>query len=127
MPAPRPLLLGLCFAALTTPLEAAERDPELAQGERLFRSQCSGCHALEPGVHRAGPSLHGLIGRRAGSVADYDYSPVLQAADHRWNAATLDRFLADPDAFLPGTRMVFWGLDAHARRRIIRFLEHATR
>lgn len=119
------LLIGLWLAA--TAASAAEGDREFAQGERLFERQCRGCHSLAPGVHRAGPSLHGLIGRRAGSVAGYDYSPILEAADHTWNATTLDRFLTDPDAFLPGTRMVFWGLDARSRQHVIRFLEHATR
>lgn len=98
-------------------------DAERAQGERLFRAQCLGCHSLVPGEHLAGPSLHGLIGRPAGSVEDFDYSPALRDAELTWNAETLDAFLAGPDDFLPGIRMVFWGLDERPRRRIIHFLE----
>nr|WP_267956861.1 c-type cytochrome [Halomonas sp. MCCC 1A17488] len=96
---------------------------ELAEGERLFRSQCIGCHSIEPGRHLAGPSLHGVFGRAAGSLADFDYSPTLQEAEHVWNRETLDAFLAGPDAFLPGTRMVLWGLDERSRGRIIDYLE----
>ncbi|WP_111415387.1 c-type cytochrome [Billgrantia lactosivorans] len=96
---------------------------ELAQGERLFRAQCIGCHSTEPGRHLAGPSLHALFGRRAGSLDDFDYSPALAQADLTWNRETLDAFLAGPDDFLPGTRMVLWGLDERSRQRIIDYLE----
>lgn len=95
-----------------------------AQGERVFRNQCQGCHSLEPGVHIAGPSLHGVVGRDAGSVDDFEYSPTLQDAQLVWTPETLDRFLADPDGFLPGTRMVFWGLDERSRRQLIEYLQH---
>lgn len=101
-------------------------ETQLHQGERIFRDQCSGCHSLEPGEHRAGPSLAGLIGRPAASLDDYTYSQALEKADHDWSAETLDRFLADPQAFVPGTAMVFWGLDDTTRERVIRYLEHVA-
>ncbi|MDN3523378.1 c-type cytochrome [Halomonas ramblicola] len=110
-------LLAASLLAVPVPAD------ETAEGERLFRAQCLGCHSLEPGKHLAGPSLHGLIGRPAGSVEDFDYSPVLREAEFVWSAETLDAFLTDPEAFLPGTRMVFWGLEATPRRRVIHFLE----
>ncbi|WP_445211177.1 c-type cytochrome [Billgrantia hypersalina] len=96
---------------------------EHARGERLFRSQCIGCHSLEPGRHLAGPSLHALIGRQAGSLDDYDYSPALREAELTWNRENLDAFLAGPDSFLPGTRMLLWGLDERTRGGIIDYLE----
>jgi cytochrome c len=111
------VLLATLFAPL--PGAAAEH----AQGERIFRSQCVGCHSIEPGRHLAGPSLHGLMGRPAGSLDDYDYSPALREADLIWNRENLDAFLAGPDALLPGTRMVLWGLDERSRQRIIDYLE----
>ncbi|MFY0991817.1 c-type cytochrome [Halomonas sp. C05BenzN] len=115
-----PAWLLLAAVVTSTP---AMGDAERAQGERLFRSQCVGCHSLAPGVHIAGPSLHGLIGRPAGSLEDFDYSPALREAELTWTAETLDAFLADPNDYLPGIRMVFWGLDERPRRRIIHFLE----
>jgi cytochrome c len=99
---------------------------ELAAGERIFRSQCMGCHALEPERHRAGPSLHGLVGRQAGIVEGFDFSPAMTEAGIEWTAEALDAFLADPAAMVPGTRMVLWGLDPGARERVIRYLEVAT-
>jgi cytochrome c len=117
----------LAGIALSTALAAspagAEDAANRAQGERLFRSQCVGCHSLAPGQHIAGPSLHGLIGRPAGGLEGFGYSPVLEAADFEWNADTLDTFLAAPAEFLPGNRMVLWGLAERPRRQIIRYLE----
>ncbi|MBD3896733.1 c-type cytochrome [Halomonas sp. ML-15] len=96
---------------------------DVREGERVFRNHCYGCHALQEGVHRAGPSLFEVIGRPVGGLDDFDYSTVLDAADFRWDAETLDAFLADPEALLPGNRMVLWGLDDTPRRALIHYLE----
>ena len=115
------LVIASLSAGLLIPIAGSAA--EHAQGERLFRSQCVGCHSIEPGRHLAGPSLHGLFGRPVGSLEDFDYSPALQEADLVWDRETLDAFLAGPDAFLPGNRMVLWGLDERTRQRIIDYLE----
>ncbi|EPC02074.1 hypothetical protein L861_20690 [Litchfieldella anticariensis FP35 = DSM 16096] len=115
------LLSVILFTATAASVVA---DSQTQAGERVFRNQCRGCHSLEPGVHIAGPSLHDVVGRRAGKVEDFDYSPALQDAQWVWTAEMLDRFLTDPDALIPGTRMVFWGLEERPRRQLIEFLEH---
>lgn len=118
-------ILGGLLLTLAADISAsfgAEPDSS-AQGERVFRNQCQGCHSLEPGVHIAGPSLHGVVGRNAGTVADFEYSAPLQQAQLVWTPEVLDRFLAAPDDFLPGTRMVFWGLDEDSRHLLIDYLE----
>ena len=112
-------LAGTALLSIALTVAASEH----AQGERLFRSQCVGCHSIEPGQHLAGPSLHELVGRPAGSIVDFDYSPALEQADLVWNRTTLDAFLAGPDTFLPGTYMVLWGLEERSRQRIIDYLE----
>lgn len=99
-------------------------DAVLAQGERVFRNQCRGCHSLTPNLHIAGPSLHDVVGRNAGVVADYEYSRALQEAQLVWTPEALDRFLTDPNAFLPDTRMVFWGLPEGTRQSLIEYLRH---
>ena len=78
---------------------------------------CSGCHSVEPGRNLLGPSLHGVAGRKAGAVAGFSYSPAMAAAGLRWNAATLDKFLAAPQTVVPGTRMSFTGISDPARRK----------
>lgn len=122
-PSQRRRLTGIALSAALVALPAAADDADRIQGERLFRSQCVGCHSLAPGVHIAGPSLDGLIGRPAGSLPGFDYSAALEEADLVWKAETLDAFLASPADFLPGNRMVLWGLAEGPRRQIIRYLE----
>lgn len=116
--------LGAVLMILGSPPALPADDAALAQGERVFRNQCRGCHSLTPGTHIAGPSLHGVVGRRAGEVADFEYSRALQKAQLVWTPEALDHFLADPDAFLPGTRMVFWGLPEDTRQPLIDYLRH---
>jgi cytochrome c len=101
---------------------AAATSADIAAGERLFRAQCSGCHSLEPGQNRAGPTLHGVFGRPSGTLNDFDFSTAMSEADIEWTAESLDTFLADPSAVVPGTKMVLWGLPAEQRRQIIAYL-----
>lgn len=125
--------LGLLAALLAPPASAAADESvselELRRGKLLF-IQCQACHALTPGDSRGklGPSLAGVFSRTAGSAAHYDaYSAALRDAGHRWTPATMDRWLDDPAAMVPGTSMVFAGIADPARRRLlIRYLQQAT-
>lgn len=83
-------------------------DPEtLPNGERQFKRKCSICHTLtESSARRAGPTLYGLFGRRAGTVADYTYSDTLDGSDIVWSAETVNSlFDLGPDHYIPGTKM----------------------
>jgi cytochrome c len=102
----------------------AAGDPE--NGARAFRA-CAACHSLDPGRNKTGPSLAGVLGRKAGIAEGFRrYSPALKGADVVWNEATLDAWIADPQAFLPGNRMVFRGLpDAKVRADLIAYLAQA--
>ena len=93
----------------------------------MFRT-CAACHTLEPGVHRTGPSLAGVFGRKAGTAEGFHrYSDALRSADLVWREDTLTGFLADPQAFLPGNRMTFSGIaDAQARADVIAYLQTAS-
>jgi cytochrome c len=119
-------LSGICAGWLAAGLSLGFAPPagaDTAAGERLFRSQCSGCHSVEPGQNRAGPSLHNLFARRSGTLADFDYSDALRDAGIDWSPETLDAFLADPRAMVPGSKMVLWGLPPEQRREIIAYLQ----
>ena len=111
------LLLSILAAA---PAAAEEN------GERLF-APCRACHSLDV-VDQGlpGPNLAGLIGRKVGGDAAFDYSPVLRKARDeglRWDAKRLEAFLADPAAMFPGLWMSMRGLeDAAERRSLVRFL-----
>jgi cytochrome c len=117
-------LIGFLMLAAAHRADAAG-DPEA--GAQVFRT-CAACHTLEPGVHRTGPSLAGVFGRKAGTAEGFHrYSEALGSADLVWSEDTLNGFLADPQAFLPGNRMTFRGIDdAQARADLIAYLEAAT-
>ncbi|HLZ67409.1 MAG TPA: c-type cytochrome [Aliidongia sp.] len=90
-------------------------------GQRDF-SRCAACHAAEPGKNRIGPSLAGVVGRSAGGVPDYSYSTAMKNAHLTWDAATIDRFLANPQSVVRGTKMFVDVPDATARANVIAYL-----
>ena len=95
-----------------------------ADGETDFNTHCRTCHSPKAGDNRLGPSLHGIVGKKAGTVAGYRYSPAFQSSEVIWTEATLDAFIADPNAVFSGSNMAtFPGIDAAAlRQRIITYL-----
>ena len=104
-------------AARLATLPAAYAHADLANGELHF-ALCRSCHTITPdGPDMTGPNLHGVWGRRAGSKPGYVYSAQLKATGWTWNAATLDHWLYDPRAAVPGTKMSFYGLHDDADRR----------
>lgn len=93
---------------------------DAARGAEVYQD-CMFCHSLD--VNEVGPRHRGVFGRKAGSVADYDYSPALKASSIVWNEATLDRWLSDPQALVPGTKMTFSVENAQDRADVIAFLK----
>ena len=113
----------VAFVVASTALLRAA-DPE--KGKAIFE-QCAACHSLgEPGDYD-GPTLKGVIGRKAGSLDDYRYSAAMKRSDVTWDATTLDKYITDPQAFIPGNRMAFAGIADQAERDdLIAFLTIAT-
>ncbi len=103
------------FAAVATTLLAAApamAEGDAAKGEKVF-NKCKACHDVEKGVNKVGPTLKGLVGRKAASVAGYKYSEAMLAKGAEgvvWDEATLTAYLPDPKAFVPKTKMAFAGL-----------------
>ena len=93
---------------------------DAAQGETVYRD-CMICHSLDR--NEIGPMHRNLFGRKAGTVQGYDYSAALKASSIVWNEATLDRWLIDPQAVVPGTKMTFSLDDARDRADVIAFLK----
>jgi len=93
-------------------------------GEAIY-PRCQACHALA--YDRVGPRHCGLLGRRAGSVPGFDYSPAMKRSKLVWNRENLDRFLADPPRLVPGTTMTYAGVpEAKERADLIAFLAQAS-
>lgn len=101
--------------------------PALPSGEKLFAQQCGVCHSIAPGEHRVGPSLAGVMMRKAGRAPGFAASPALRKSGLTWTPATLDRWLADSAAAVPGSVMNYRQADAAKRSAIIAFLQSPGR
>lgn len=104
--------IGVLAAALAVGLVisgqgALAGDPE--QGKKQFR-KCAVCHTTEEGKHKIGPSLFGVIGREAGTLKGFRFSPAMKKSKVVWNEETLDKYLENPRKFMKGTRMIFPGM-----------------
>lgn len=119
---------GLALALLSR-AAAADGDPQ--RGAKLFNA-CRSCHLVGPGArHSIGPVLNDIVGRRVGAVAGYTYSRGMQelsAAVGVWTPELLDRYLADPKAYVPNGKMAFPGVPERADRAdIIAYLRSLAR
>ena len=98
---------------------------DVATGKLVFR-KCQACHSLEPGKNGLGPSLSGIIGKKASSVTNYNYSPAMKSSNLTWDVATLEAYLTDPQKSVPGNKMPFPGLKTeNERKAVIAFLASA--
>lgn len=100
---------------------------DLARGQ-LLSLACAACHTLNAGGGTlVGPNLHGVFGRRAASVAGFDYSPALAGSGLVWTPVSLEAWLEEPASFVAGTKMAFTGYRSpDDRRDLIAYLLHAT-
>ena len=94
---------------------------DAVRGKMLYDARCSACHSLDANV--VGPAHRGVFGRRAGSLAGYAYSDALKKAGFVWDAGTLDKWLTDPEKFVPGQRMGYSVPDAPDRTDLIAYLK----
>lgn len=123
-------LMLIAASACTGGSQAGSSDVEggdPGRGERTFQ-QCYACHSVDPEeIDLPGPNLAGVLGRRAGTWAQFAYSPAMRAAGSErglvWTRGTLDAFLADPQGFMPGTSMAYVGLrEPSVRADVIAYL-----
>lgn len=113
-------VLLLCAMLAGSAAADAPAADAYARGAQVYE-RCAACHALE--TDRTGPRHCGLIGRRAGSVPGFPYSPAMRRAGFIWTGKTLDRFLRSPPTVVPGTSMGYDGVkDDGERRDLILFL-----
>ena len=115
------LALAMTFlAALGRPADSADAD----RGKAIFEKRCTGCHALA--IDKEGPRLGGIFGRTAGSVPTFTYSDAVKKSGVTWDAAALDKWLTEPDAFIPDSNMAFRVADAGERSAIIAYLKQLS-
>jgi cytochrome c len=114
-----PLILG-GFALLWA---ASGQTQSVPAGKELFERRCTGCHALDR--DKEGPRLGGVYGRAAASVPSFNYSDALKNSRIVWNADSLDKWLTDPAAMVPGNDMAFHVESAAERSALIEYLRQA--
>ncbi|HML29758.1 MAG TPA: c-type cytochrome [Hyphomicrobium sp.] len=117
--------VGLVGTTAAVVAQGSDDDPELA-----FNGHCRECHAFDKGDNRIGPTLYGVVGRKAGSVAGFSYSESLKDSGITWTEQNLDQWITNPNKLVPGNNMgaIFSGLsDAKERAKIIAFLKSDTK
>lgn len=113
----------LLIAALSIVVVAPSRAQEAAAGEKDF-AVCRACHQIGPNAKIAvGPVLNGVIGRKAGTYPGYQYSVANKDSGLVWTPEELDKYLTNPQAVVPRTKMIFPGLkDEQKRKNVIAYL-----
>lgn len=111
------MIVTAMMLSATTPAVAAGN---VALGETLYESRCGACHSIRS--NRVGPKHLGVVGRKAGSIADYDYSPALKKAKFVWTPQQLDKWLQGPGKLVRGTKMAFTVAKPEDRAAIIAYL-----
>jgi cytochrome c len=117
--------LALLVAALLCPsVVPAAFAADAAHGEEIYNSRCIACHS--PDANRVGPKHRGVLGRTAGTVPDFNYSKAVKSSGVVWTEETLDKWLTNPQAFIPGQRMTFRVADPADRADLIAYLKTLT-
>jgi cytochrome c len=114
------LFVATAIAGTSPPPVDIRLNGDAVHGKALYQG-CQACHSIDD--NDLGPRHRGVVGRRAGSVADYSYSPALKNSGLTWNELMLDRWLMNPSALVPGTKMFFKIDDPQARADIIAYLK----
>jgi cytochrome c len=125
--------VSVSLAAVVIMFGVSGLPPALSQdlsGRRIFEATCTPCHNFDkdaaPDIYGQTLNLYGVMGRRAASVSNFDYSEAMKANNRAWDAQSVESFITAPREFLPGTRMELPGVpDPEVRRAIVDFLSTA--
>lgn len=113
----------LSLLASLAPVSAAQEESE--EGKVAYNNACRTCHSFKPDDNRLGPTLHGIVGRKAGSIEGFAFSPSMKGSGVTWDEATLDKFISDPNQVVSGNKMQPFGgiADAGERKKIVDYLK----
>ncbi len=119
---------GFSAIALLATLTAADAQTTSDAGQIAYNNACRTCHSIREDENRIGPSLYGIVGKRAGTLSGYDSSPAIRQSGIVWDEDTLDRFIANPDALVHGHAMRPYGgiASEEERQKIIGYLKSAA-
>jgi alcohol dehydrogenase (cytochrome c) len=110
------------LAVLASIDTVAFAEGDAARGKTYFQAACAACHSVNPGQNGVGPSLAGVVGRKAGTVSEFVFTPALKGTDLTWDQKSLDEFLVNPAQKVAGTSMVVAVSEANDRADVIAYL-----
>lgn len=118
-------ILASTILAIATVVSLPANAQDAAAGEGVFKRVCSTCHnATVEGPRKLGPTMHGVVGRKAASVEGFRYSTAKRDADLAWTPEKLSAYLLNPREFMPGTTMAYAGLKSDTdRANVIAYLQ----
>ena len=118
---PTTIVLAVTLMAVASAVFAAG---DAVRGQQLYESRCIACHSVDQS--RVGPAHQGVFGRRAGRVADYDYSAALKASRVVWSEKTLNAWLENPERMIPGQKMGYRVTEALDRADLVAYLKEIS-
>lgn len=118
-------VIASAFFAIAAIVSSPANAQDAAAGEGVFKRVCSTCHnATAEGPRKLGPTMHGVVGRKAASVAGFRYSTAKRDPDLSWTPEKLNAYLLNPREFMPGTTMAYAGLKSDTDRgNVIAYLQ----
>jgi cytochrome c len=118
---------GALLWLLSAPASLAQQPASDDAAQQAFNNTCRTCHSVKEGDNRLGPNLNKIVGRKAGSLPDYNYSPAMKDADLVWDQDKLTRFMVKPDEVVSGNKMQpYGGISSDEAAKVVAYLRAAS-
>jgi cytochrome c len=109
---------------LSAPASVAQQPASDDAAQQVFNNSCRTCHSVKEGDNRLGPNLNKIVGRKAGSLPDYSYSPAMKDAGFVWDQDKLTRFMVKPEEVVSGNKMQpYGGVSADEAAKVVAYLQ----
>ncbi|WP_245473666.1 c-type cytochrome [Bradyrhizobium zhanjiangense] len=116
----------VALALLLSPLLSFAQQPASDEAQQAFNNSCRTCHSVKEGDNRLGPNLYKIVGRKAGSLPNYNYSSSMKEAGFVWDQDKLTRFMVKPDEVVSGHKMQpYGGISAEEAAKVVAYLQAA--
>nr|WP_271591486.1 c-type cytochrome [Bradyrhizobium sp. CCBAU 65884] len=117
---------GALTLLVSVPSSLAQQPASDAAAQQAFNNSCRTCHSVKEGDNRLGPNLNKIVGRKAGSLPDYNYSSSMKEAGFVWDQDKLTRFMVKPDEVVSGNKMQpYGGVSAEDAAKVVAYLQAA--
>lgn len=118
---------GAVTLLLTTPSSLAQQPASGEAAQQAFNNSCRTCHSVKEGDNRLGPNLNRIVGRKAGALPNYNYSPSMKEAGFVWDQDKLTRFLVKPEEVVSGNKMQpYGGVSPDEAAKVVAYLQSAS-